>query len=350
MNKPRIDSFDFMRAITAWIIIIYHFSWICNTTPQYGHFPFFFAHANGSWGENTSVNVFFMLSGASLYYNYPSIQCSSLKRYYFGRFKRIFPMFYMIWLFLYYQKAAMSRFPFYNGSPKSMLLTLFGMDGYLNDLFPQTYYLIGEWFLGPLICLQILYPLMTLCMKRCKILTTLALGAGTLFLHWDPPFFLIQRERNLIACLFAFWLGMLFIEYQKQLSSKWVLIPFGGAAIFLLLVKVPLDPFLCAQVIPAGLFLILYHAGNFVMKNPSLHAFFTYTGRISYPIFLLQHVTMGHVMNMFERYTLTLSAELALLLVTFVLVYLFSDIASRLNGALLNSRWFLSVQRFICGE
>lgn len=348
MNKQRIDSFDFMRSATAWIIIIYHFSWICNATPQYGYFPFFYTHANGIWGENTSVNIFFMLSGASLYYNYPKIGLSSLKRYYFGRFKRIFPMFYMLWLFLYYQRAAAFRFPFYKGSPKSMLLTLFGMDGYLNDCFPQTYYIIGEWFLGALVCLQILYPLMTWCMKRCKILTTLALCAGTLSLHWDPEFYHFQRERNLIVCLFAFWLGMLFIEYRKQLSSIWVTAVFGSVSLFLLFVKVPFDPFLCAQMISIGLFLLLYHAGNYIMKFKKLGSFFSYTGSISYPIFLLQHVTMGHVLNIFESYTLNLWAELLILLATFLLIYLFSDIAARLNKALLNSKWFLRIQDFFC--
>ena len=73
MRKERIDSFDFMRSVTAWIIVIYHFACICNTTPQYADLPFLYQHANGVWGENTSVNIFFMLSGASLFYNHADI-------------------------------------------------------------------------------------------------------------------------------------------------------------------------------------------------------------------------------------------------------------------------------------
>ena len=158
MKKERIESFDFMRSVTAWIIVIYHFACICNTTPQYGNFPLFYTHANGVWGENTSVNIFFMLSGASLYYNYSSLKFSSLKTYYWGRFKGLFPMFYMLWFFLFYQKAVTGGTLFYNGSPKTMLLTLCGMDGYLSYRYPQNYYFIGEWFLGALVCLYLLYP------------------------------------------------------------------------------------------------------------------------------------------------------------------------------------------------
>lgn len=37
--KERIDSFDFMRSITAFIIVIYHFAGICYSTPQFADFP-----------------------------------------------------------------------------------------------------------------------------------------------------------------------------------------------------------------------------------------------------------------------------------------------------------------------
>ena len=124
---------------------------------------------------------------------------------------------------------------FYNGRPKTMLLSLAGMDGYLSYSYPQNYYFIGEWFLGALVCLYLIYPLLTLCMKYCKILTTLLLGAGTLAFHWNLPFFQIPRERNLIVCLFAFWLGMLFIRYREKLSALWITVIFGGIALFLLL-------------------------------------------------------------------------------------------------------------------
>ena len=347
MKKERIESFDFMRSVTAWIIVIYHFACICNTTPQYGNFPLFYTHANGVWGENTSVNIFFMLSGASLYYNYSSLKFSSLKTYYWGRFKGLFPMFYMLWFFLFYQKAVTGGTLFYNGSPKTMLLTLCGMDGYLSYRYPQNYYFIGEWFLGALVCLYLLYPLLTWCMKRCRILTTLLLGAGTLALHWPMPYFMIQRECNLIVCLFAFWLGMLFIEYRSFLSRRWVTACFGGAALIFIFIRVPFDPFLCAQVISVGLFLLFYSLGSQIMKLKKVTPFFQYTGKISYAIFLLQHVVMGQVLGLFSKYKLTVLQESCILVATFLLIYLFSDISVRLNQLMLNSKWFVTLQNFI---
>lgn len=350
MRKERIDSFDFMRSVTAWIIVIYHFACICNTTPQYADLPFLYQHANGVWGENTSVNIFFMLSGASLFYNHPDIDIHSLKRYYFDRFKGIFPMFYILWLFLYYQKATTLGHLFYNGSPKTMLLSLVGMDGYLSYRYPQNYYFIGEWFLGALICLYLIYPLLTLCMNYCKILTTLLLGAGTLAFHWNLPFFQIQRERNLIVCLFAFWLGMLFIRYREKLSAIWITVIFGGIALFLLFIKVPVDGFLCTQVIPVGLFLLFYQIGNYVMKVGFLRSFFSYTGKISYAIFLLQHVVMGQVLGLFGRYNPNLPQILLILVLTFIMIYIFADVLTRLNKLLVKSGWFMTLQSFVYGS
>lgn len=350
MNKERIESFDFMRCVTAWIIVIYHFACICNVTPQYANFPLLYTHANGVWGENTSVNIFFMLSGASLYYNYPTLKLSFLRKYYFSRFQGLFPMFYMLWFFLYYQKATSTGNLFYNGSPKSMLLTLFGMDGYLSYRYPQNYYFIGEWFLGALVCLYLLYPILVFLMKRFKILCTLLLFASTLAFHWPMPRFLIQRERNLIVCLFAFWLGMVFIEYRKYLSAKWIATVLGGIALAFIFIKVPIDSFLCAQMIAIGLFFIFYHLGCYAMKNNILKAFFSYSSKISYAIFLLQHVVMSQILNLFLARGLNLWQESALLIVTFLFIYLFSDISVRLNYILIHSRWFLKLQNFFIGR
>ncbi len=348
--KERIDSFDFMRSITAFIIIIYHFAGICHEMPQFADFPLFYEHANGVWGECTSVNIFFMLSGASLFYNHEEIHMKDLKKYYFTRFKGLFPMFYMIWLFLFYQRAAERHNLFYNGSPKTMILTLFGMDGYLSYRFPENYYRIGEWFIGPLILLYLLYPLLTWCIKRCQIFTTLLLGIGVLYLHWPNSIFLIQRERNLITCLMAFWLGMMFIKYRKYLDNLWLGILGGIGALFLLCVHIPIDSFLVIQVIYVCLFFAFYTMGKYIMKVKPLTGFFRYTGSISYAIFLLQHVVMSQVLHMFDDYNLTVFHEFLLLLVVFLVIYIFAGICTYLNKSFLNTGFFKRIQRVFIPE
>lgn len=333
MKKERIDNFEFIRSVTAWIIVIYHFAGICVSTPQYANFPFLYTHANGVWGENTSVNIFFMLSGASLFYNHSKLDFKSLKKYYFDRFKGIFPMFYILWFLLYYDKVVSKGTIFYNGSPKSMILTLFGMDGYLNYRYPRNYYFIGEWFLGALVCIYLLYPLLAWCMKHCKIFVTVVLTGLTFAMMWLQPYFLIQKERNLIVCMWAFWLGMLFIEHRNQLTKMWITLLFGALALLFIFVKVPIDPFICAQFISIGLFLIFYQIGGCLMRFAAAKTFFTYTARISYAIFLLQHVVMGQILGIFSEFELTILQEVGILAVTFIVIYLFATMLTTLNKA-----------------
>ncbi|MBO5371444.1 MAG: acyltransferase [Lachnospiraceae bacterium] len=349
MKKARIDNFDFIRSIAAWMIVIYHFSCSCMYNPQFADFPFY-THANGVWGENTSVNIFFILSGASLYYNHANLDIHSLKKYYFDRFKGIFPLFYLIWFTVFLMNATNCRNLFYNGSPKSMILTLLGMDGYLSYRFPQNYYIIGEWFIGALVLLYIIYPILTWCMKHCKILTTLTLFAGAFSLLWIQPLFKIQIERNLIVCLFAFWLGMLFIEHKEKLSAKWIMCVFGVIALLFIFVKMPFNPFICAQFIAIGLFLMFYHLGGWIMQFKTANRFFAYTGRISYPIFLLQNLILGKTLSLFNAQTLSIAKECVILLVIFVLIYIFASIAAIVNKAVVNSNWFMKMQNFVYGK
>lgn len=345
-TKNRIENFDFIRSVCAFIIVIYHFAGSCNGTPKYAEFPFFYTYANGIWGENTIVNIFFMISGASLFYNHPNLGRHDLKKYYFNRFKGIFPMFYILWLFLYFLEVTTLQRHFYNGNPLSILLSLFGMDGYLAYRFPKNYYFIGEWFLGALIFLYLLYPVMIWCMKHCRAVTTLLLGGGTFSLLWIQPLFLIQKERNLIVCLFAFWLGMLFVEYRSQLTNRYVMIGASAVSLVMLFIKLPLDPFVCAQITSICLFLVFYKAADYLMRPRKLNQFIRYTSKISYAIFLLQHVVIYKVLYSFIVYHLTLGQEVLILLGIFVVIYIFAAALCLLNKAVLNSKGFLKVQGY----
>ena len=102
-------------------------------------------------------------------------------------------------------------------------------------------------------------------------------------------------------------------------------------------------------MIAVGLFLLFYHLGGFLMKFEKIRPFFIYTGSISYGIFLLQHVVMGQVLGLFSKQSLTVFQECVILVATMLLIYLFADIATRLNQILINSRWFKKIQKRIAG-
>jgi peptidoglycan/LPS O-acetylase OafA/YrhL len=102
-TKNRLYSFDFLRVLCAIGIIVFHFS--CELDKTVDNKVLYF-YANGSWG-NTIVNVFFLISGAMLYYNNSEIK--SLKTFYYKRIKSIFPMFYIAFILFYLLSAIKSK-------------------------------------------------------------------------------------------------------------------------------------------------------------------------------------------------------------------------------------------------
>nr|MCR5272110.1 hypothetical protein [Lachnospiraceae bacterium] len=61
---------------------------------------------------------------------------------------------------------------------------------------------------------------------------------------------------------------------------------------------------------------------------------------LSYPIFLLQHIVMDQVLSIYQGRELGHFEEFLLLILTFVLIYIFSVVLVILNKHLVNSKPF----------
>ena len=55
---------------------------------------------------------------------------------------------------------------------------------------------------------------------------------------------------------------------------------------------------------------------------------------------------MSQVIGLFGSYELTILQESVLLVVTFVMIYLFADVCTRLNKIMLQSKWFGKIQKY----
>lgn len=109
------------------------------------------------------VTSFFSISGAVLFYNYSKVK--SLKIFYFKRWKSIFPSFYICYIYFFLKNVFKYQTLFYNGHWSRLLLSVIGLDGYLGQIF-KTYHLNGEWFLGAIIIIYIIYPLLSWLMNK----------------------------------------------------------------------------------------------------------------------------------------------------------------------------------------
>lgn len=282
MKKERILGFDFIRAVSALLIILYHVIRQFEIIPGWDHFPLSSLGPNGDWGHFTVVALFFMLSAASLLRNYPRLERKDLKRFYWKRWKSIFPAFYLVWIVCFVSTAVKNGVLTWGGQPYLILLSVIGEDGYAKYLgLPHDYYLIGEWFLGVIILLYLLYPLLLFLYRKVFWIATVGIFAA----------FLLMYKETFLTYVFSFWCGFLYLRFRDSLQKrKWIGLFSLGLALFFFLFPFPVL-FAVQSTTLSGVFFFVFldWIAPYVLRLPPLRAFILYTSGLSYELFLVHH-------------------------------------------------------------
>lgn len=291
MKKPKIPAITFVKGVSAMGVVCCHFFTPLTNIDIY-HRYHVLNYANGYWG-GVWVQVFLMVSGFLLHYHYSD--SLDLKRYAVKRWRGIYPMFYIAYLFFMYGKICDWRSVFYYGHPWSYLLTVLGMDGYLMGRLPA-YYIIGEWFLGVIIILYILYPLLRLAFRKNDLLAFL----GTLVLYilfLDKPITNDNGLWTVSSCMVSFALGMLACCHRKVFFSKWTV---GAAAVLCLVLwrqEFPFPSNLGIHLMGTGMFIVLFALGEKLMAIRPAGWFFGLLGDLSYPVFLVHNQIIPRIVG-----------------------------------------------------
>lgn len=333
MAKERIIPFDFIRAICAIGIVVYHF--FCHTSNR--DFLLFYSNANCDWGY-VIVNIFFLLSGAVIYYNNSTI--SSLKKFYYKRWKSLFPMFYISFFVLFVYYAIGRRNLFYAGNPLKLLLTLFGLDGYTLEIIPN-YYILGEWFLGAIIILYVLYPVVLKAFNKAQYATTIvciALFVLCLFVDLTG----IRINRKVFSCLISFEFGMLIMKNKQLLTNKPVVIVSFIISVIICLIKLPINAVILDHILSLSLFFVMYYIGNYIMKSKLLNKSVSFISKISYPIFLLQHLIILYLLKIYNPQEPVMI--ILWMIVTIAVTIVGAKILSLFTNLILKSKWYLKLE------
>ena len=106
----------------------------------------------------------------------------------------------------------------------TFILTLIGMDGYLCPVVPN-YYFLGEWFLGCIILLYILFPVLRLLLLKTNTYVAIAI-IGVVYICTIEfyPFENYPIEYFVLARLLEFFLGMFVVEYMPKIRKNVVCI------------------------------------------------------------------------------------------------------------------------------
>lgn len=295
--KNRIYALDFIRVISAFGIICHHF---CRELQSKGIQTNIWLggdYKNGNYGW-FFVTLFFILSGIVLHMNYPEVKVHDLKDFYFKRWKSTFPIFYLAWLYYYLYNVLEFGKIFYCGNPFRILWTIIGVDGYISCRFP-TYYILGEWYLGAIVFLYLIYPLIIYLYNKSRLLS----GGGILILFFLVDYTNISFQsgpfRSIISCLLSFYIGMILLDFRITVEhGRPCLILSFVLAFILFFMKIPIiSANIQVHILGTVCFIIFWRIGKKVMTFANAKTFIMLLSHISYPVFLLQHVVISQIVR-----------------------------------------------------
>lgn len=297
--RSRAPEYDLIRVLCMCTVALFHWGTTCTEQGLAGASDAFVAYPNGTWGEMASL-VFIMLSGAVLALNYPAGRIS-LPAFYKKRWLSIYPLYYLAyglaacWLLVFWPGY------FGNASPFKFFLSFLGMDGYFAYRWAGSY-ILGEWFLGAIVLLYLLYPLLAWAMEhraaRAVVTVVLPIAFVLVVRHgWFGVYYAIYSLHNLFTCALCFWLGMLYQKYRSVYprlfrAAAALCLPVLAVTFFL---PLPMNHFYWMMLDAACAFLALAELSPLLLQWKPLTAACTGLGRYAYAMLLVHHVLFQQV-------------------------------------------------------
>lgn len=300
MKKERLFYLDFVRAIAALAIVITHFNarylYLNPPAPEKAVFTTSIGNLYiGDWG----VSLFFIISGAALMYVYEE-KCQ-LKTFYKKRFLSIYPMFWIAYitdfLFIVWQTHTMPG----GGIPKwRILFSVIGFDGLLLTNGYPTFYLLGEWFLGVIVLIYLVFPLLRALLNKKPVLLLILTAAGyagglVLCTHVSYP---LVPATLLFVRIPELVFGMFFVKYKGKVTWKT-----AALALAVVLVNWTVKPGFTASIqttyVGIASFLVCVYVSNIVRCAP-VEYICEKLSKYSYAVFLVHHVIIAKIMGKFN--------------------------------------------------
>lgn len=323
--RQRVFYLDFIRAMSVVFIVIFHFNCSIGSHGIYSEvydIPIvFYAYKNGNLGQ-IGVSLFFIISGAGLMLS--NQQEFNIREYAKKRLRAIYPMFYLAYFcvtcYFFLRYASLNPFGV-KRSKISFILTILGMDGYLSPIVPN-FYILGEWFLGCIILLYILFPLLR------KIMLTIQPWVATVgvFIIYIlvVNFYYFETypiQYFVLARICEFFFGMLAVIYISKIK-KWHLCVAITIVIIWFIWYIDLAEIHKTVIMGIALYIIFAYIGQHfpeIWQKP-----FQILSKYSYPAYLLHHVIIEQICSRFENAHFSLFETYFLLLICFISIIFFT--------------------------
>ena len=333
MKKERIYYLDLIKIIAVICVFTCHFTRSLELN-QVG-FPVKilpdtrFQVYLGSFG----VSLFFIISGAALLYVYE--EKLDPGSFYKKRLMGIYPMFWMAFLIafgisLFRDKMIPAGVPQWK-----IIYSILGIDG--NALWwGPNYYQLGEWFLGVITCLYLIFPLLRAAMKKSPVLTGIAVAViyvlSLLFYNEEP----MPMSCFVPARIPELYFGMVYIRYiRKTRAWQMVLgIVILGASEFFSLGTYGATP--VTTFVGIGSFFIFSWIFQHVPTTELMKRLAGFCGKYCYAFFLTHHYLLIWLTSRFNGCILRKAEVIMLYVSCLAVVLLASWLLYRLHGSVMS--------------
>lgn len=237
----------------------------------------------------------------------------NIKKFYYKRFVSIYPMWWLACLlaFSYWLLVYKTANP-WGASPWKFLLTIIGFDQYFAHL-TVTFGIIGEWFLGCIILIYLLFPIVRYgVIKRPVAISIIAIGLYFYFVFFNP--WPLWTSVNVLVRLPEFLFGMFFIKYWKTVDWKAAL-----CAVIVLLMTSWLNPTWSGDIkttyIGISFFIVLAYISRFFENNEGIKYICSKICKYSYAIFISHHIVIYEIGKKFDLPNISYGNSVALFIV-----------------------------------
>ncbi len=284
---------DWLRIIA--IFMVFHFHFIIVLGKQ----GFLYGYANGDWGC-VGTSLFFLISGNCLARNYGKEL--DIKKFYIKRWLSIFPAFYICYILVLFGHYVLLQNHVLAGlAPWRLLFTLLGIDNYLNFLGIQNGALVGEWYTAIILGIYLLFPLLQLLYKKCKLFGSIlvyGLYIANLFFIWGN----VPDDAHLLTGIAMFWTGMLLYHFEEKLEHMHFL--FTGCILIIafvfLFVPLPGPQLPLKNGMALCIFLLFMRVGS-LSGNTRTCKPIPFLSKIEYGIYLCHHTVLYVMLSIYTH-------------------------------------------------
>ncbi len=307
MPKQRLYYMDFIRAIATVLIVMTHYNalFIYNVAPQRPELSVITLNISNIYIGAFGVSLFLIVSGAALMLSYGKNDKMDLKRFYSKRFQTIYPMFWIAYICFFLFSVFKDRGLNHLIPKWKFIYSFLGIDGYMC-LMRQgevNFFRVGEWFLGFILIIYLIFPLLIWLIKKAPIV--LAVLIATLYC---VAIYLGQSTGSVFVRLPEIVFGMYFMKYYGgEKSVKWYAALIAFAVLVANTVLRPQFSFIPAQsreslqttYVGIAAFILLAYLARFftarVFRNIS-----STICKYSYACFLIHHQIIYMIMLKFN--------------------------------------------------